>query len=508
MKKVPPVHTQRLIDFQCIASRFISLGYAIREFGREGYRSCPAILSDDRRRRSRVNLTISTQRLICFKYFTTLIKSKFNESKSLDVLLDFKKNWVEQIAKKTSRIRYSFQLSVPLFILFNFIAFTSHAQSFLDAKQSGKDLANSLLIQVQNNTQQDINNKNPATNTSVAESINFKGTDIPERNYAHENMDAAKNQKAADKSNIEASIVSTSFLRAKEYPISLSNSFLDKANDAQKNPENYVDWLSGKYTDCNQEGGEEVLSKSSHTCDEFKEIKDNICSVGRSIQVDSKHKYICPRKINKFEKTCTKSLIVAIDKQENCNAGAIEYLRVEGINRASDLYNVKWNYSYPSLSVSITTTALHDYHPYPPPTTSKKILFNIKDKSLISIFMLNKLEIQGVASILLNGHLVYGTAGYPYIQTEEFIHSDRPDGGRSHYYINGIPWKQFPKSQIYTAPSKDLLSYLKDGKNELTIVGIPIVYEGSKLTNISIETKQRCIHEKESWLEQCNEAGL
>jgi hypothetical protein len=89
MSKTPPIHTQRLIYFKCIASRFISLGYALREFGREGYRSCPAILSTDRRGKAMKRYSIRQQRLICFKYFTTLIKSKFNESKSLDALLEF-----------------------------------------------------------------------------------------------------------------------------------------------------------------------------------------------------------------------------------------------------------------------------------------------------------------------------------------------------------------------------------------------------------------------------------
>jgi len=504
VRKAPPIHTQRLIYFQCIASRCISLGYALREFAREGYRSCLAIFRTDRRGKAMKRCSIRLQRLICFKYFTTLIKSKFNESKSLDALLDFKKSWVEQIAKKTSRIRYSFQLSIPLFILFNLIAFASHAQSFLDAKQSGKDLANSLLGQVQNNAQQDINNKHASTDTSVATSINYKGTDVPERNYTNENIDAAKNQKAADKNNTEASIVSSSFLRAKEYPISLSDSFLDKANDAGKNPENYVDWLSGKYTDCNQEGGEEVLSKSSHTCDEFKEIKDNTCSVGRSIEVDGKHKYTCPRKLNKFEKTCTKSLTVAIDKQENCNAGIVEYLGSPDKEHFSTAYIINGDYKYPSLNINILLN--EEFNWSATISVTRKIEFNIKDKSQLSTFTLKKIDIEGVGSVSLNGNLLFSAPKGSHTITSRELRTESRNGGYTAYFINDIKARDFIMGlRKASSPSMDLMPYIKTGKNEIIFRGIPKKWYGHKLTNIAMEAKQVCFTEKESWLEQCSE---
>jgi hypothetical protein len=395
---------------------------------------------------------------------------------------------------------------IPVLIILIYVSHSSSANDLSIAKQSGKDLVNSLLGQVQSNSQQDINNKRTATDTSVAESINFKGTDIPEKSYTNENIDAAKNQKAADKNNTEATIVSSSFLRVKEYPISLTDSFLDKANDAGKNPENYVDWLSGKYTDCNQEGGEEVLSKSSHTCDKFKEIKDNKCFVGRNIQVDSKHKYICSRKINKFEKTCTKSLIVAIDKQDNCNAGVIEYVGSPDKEHNSKAYIINWSYKYPSLNIKIPVNEEHNWQGTIDVT--RKIVFNIKDKSQLSTFTLNKIEIEGVASVSLNGKLLFSVPNEPYYITSREMRTEARNGGYTAYFINGIKTRDFVKAlRKATSKSMDLMPYINTGKNEIIFRGIPTKWLGHKFTNIYIEAKQICLNEKESWLEQCNEAS-
>lgn len=356
--------------------------------------------------------SIHKQRVTHGTYFATLIKSNLNVS----ALLNYKKQAGEKNSKETGLLRRSLQLSVPVFILFNFNALASEEQGFVNAKQAGKDLANSLLSQVQGNIRQDINTKNPITDTSVAESINFKGTDIPEKGYTNENIDNAKNQKAADKNNTEANIVSSSFLRAKEYPISLSSSFLAKANDAQKNPENYVNWLSGKYTDCNQEGGEEVLSKSSHTCNEFKEIKDNTCSVGRSIEVDSKHKYICPRKLNKFEKICHRTLNIAINKDIDCSSiGAVKYSHQEKGIKWPDRwwwnYNIpengaleaSWSYNSPNIVINIYRIGgIRGGQRY-----GNKVYFQI-DLSRLHTFALVSMTYTGIDHITLNGHNIRG----------------------------------------------------------------------------------------------------
>jgi hypothetical protein len=371
----------------------------------------------------------------------------------------------------------------------------------VDAKQSGKDLANSLLGQVQNNAQQDINNKHASTDTSVATSINYKGTDVPERNYTNENMDAAKNQKAADKNNTEASIVSTSFLRAKEYPVSLSDSFLDKANDAQKNPENYVDWLSGKYTDCNQEGGEEVLSKSSHTCDEFKEIKDNICSVGRSIQVDSKHKYICPRKINKFEKVCNKVLTVSIERGGNCDSGGIKdqgyvinYNTEQGyVSNAGGLVS-QWVYSYPNIVINITKTG---YTIACAPHKST-VSFEVKNISLLQTFTLTSLNYKGVFIIKINGHVLH--AGLPRIATKETDYYNCEGLGTPHIWCR-CGGARFSRSGAVAGLPKDLKPFLKNGSNTIEIEAMNN-YERVSAEFI-IDAKQDCFKEVESWTNDC-----
>lgn len=193
-------------------------------------------------------------------------------------------------------------VSVPVIILASFICFASSAEDASNIKESAREIGKETLGKVQESTKRDI------VDTEVGKAINFQGTNLPETQYSHGNMYDAAKQKAADKDNLEAQITEKAFLRQKEYPITHKDSFLDKAKFASKNPEVYVDWLRGKYADCKQEGGEEILAKDIKVCDEYKQLTEKSCIIGRKIQVEAKHKYECIKERKHYTMSCKSTL--------------------------------------------------------------------------------------------------------------------------------------------------------------------------------------------------------
>ena len=258
---------------------------------------------------------------------------------------------------------------------------------------------------------------------------------------------------------------------------------MDKANFAQKHPEHYVDWLSGKYTDCKQEGGEEIVSKEVKVCDEYKSLKEKSCSIGRSIQVEAKHKYECIKERKHYRKNCEQKLRLKCKKNTECDSGGIVLSSMES--------DMEWSYQYPILTLG--TIAQRFYWSGHCSKYTRNIKFEVKNKDAIEKFELYQAGFNRFIRISLNDTQIYnGPSGGSKLEIERGL-VNTGDG----FYPCGTD----TKSQTIDV-SADLKPFLREGSNEILME--VIVTGGIGGGWFRIRTKQHCCNEwEESWEDNC-----
>ena len=167
-------------------------------------------------------------------------------------------------------------------------------------------------------------------NEDIKKGLNYQGTDVPERKYIDGNMtDAARGMqerqetqesqeeedgskgsevKKMSKAGITSLIKLNQINRETHIEGIKESNLLDRARYAEKQPERYIDFLSGKYSDCKQIEGDEVKNRSIQLCDEYVDTAENRCAIGRIVEVDARHKYRCIKEKKRF-KRISKSIL-------------------------------------------------------------------------------------------------------------------------------------------------------------------------------------------------------
>lgn len=353
-------------------------------------------------------------------------------------------------------------ISIFFFISSLIIPHTSIANNDLaNAKKEAEAIGSINLNKAQGLATQDPTS-NKVNQVSVAEVMNFQGTEVPEKTFADGNMYDASQKKSTDANSNESIVVKDAFMKQKEFRIDGKDTFLDKADHVQKNPETYVDWLKGKYSDCEQKGGDDLIAKEKFTCDEYQQITDKKCKIGRIVEVDAKHSYQCKRKRVSENKVCSKSLNVTCQ---------IQYKAAPELIIPDKSSTISWMYNYPSLILDTSDRAVHssrdneDYVDHSDLRT-RRFIFHIKDKQFINVFRMVSFGFYLHITFYING---------------KYLHQ-REGGSRT--YMN-------------YDPNISLLPYLKEGYNYIEIKSY------APYVRFEIDIAKNICIQKETWNEVC-----
>lgn len=337
-----------------------------------------------------------------------------------------------------------------------------------------------------------------SSNITVSDAISFKGTDIKEKNYNAGNMYEAAREMANDPKSEHAEVVKDGFLRGKEFEVLNSDNFLDKARDVQANPEQYVDFLSGKYSDCEIKS-EEIMDKKEVSCDEYTVHQSHMCSVGRKIEVDAKHNYVCKKERKTYGKKCTKELKISCENTEHCDAKGI-------VKDSINIQNVQWIYNYPRITLGTINIFQHGGMCEKRTATVK---FTIKNKDVIDVFKLVHADYSDWLRVTINGTQVLNTMGGTesfYIKKGKFFHISDNTGSLGNQYdpvYSGEIWKTCNTKRFYNLPLNiDIRPYLKEGENAMVV---ELVFGNRGQLHLYMDTQQHCCSKwsDEEWIEKC-----
>ena len=372
-------------------------------------------------------------------------------------------------------------ISIFFFISSLIIPHTSIANNDLaNAKKEAEAIGSINLNKAQGLATQDPTS-NKVNQVSVAEVMNFQGTEVPEKAFADGNIYDASQKKSTDANSNESIVVKDAFLKQKEFRIDGKDTFLDKADHVQKNPETYVDWLKGKYSDCEQKGGDDLIAKEKFTCDEYQQVTDKKCKIGRILEVDAKHSYQCQRKRVSENKICSNNLTVTCEKKYDCDSGGIVLTSI-----ASDM---QWQYSYPNL---ILGSIGDNYWSGWCAKYVRSTKFEVKNKKLIEEFRIIQAGYDDHMRISINGaQIINYPYGGDYLIVKNGAVETRNDGSNYSCELN---------TSYVTNTNIDLLPYLKEGTNEILM---EVVVGGAGEGWIKIKTNQHCCIQKETWNEVC-----
>lgn len=357
-------------------------------------------------------------------------------------------------------------------IVFLLLPISVFANSMNEARQSGEALANSKQSSVVNSARSNIDG-------ATVEVLNYQGIDLPEVNYNDANIYSKAKEVADNKDNEVATTIKEGFLQGKEFEVTAKDSFLDKARDVEQNPQNYVDFLSGKYTDC-QSKTEDITSKEEVTCDDYTKYNEHQCSVGREVVVDAKHNYLCRKKRNTFSKKCEEALQLTCKKTEECDTG--------GIILTSMSSDMKWQYQYPYL---VLGTIANNYWSGNCTKYDRTTTFEVKNKDLIQEFTIVSVGFDDHLRISINGQQVYmGPYGGDRLENSWGL----VDSGKGRYPCElSTDW--------HFNVNIDLRPYLKEGSNSIRM---EVIVSGVGEGWMRIKTKQHCCKEwQEEWVEEC-----
>lgn len=416
------------------------------------------------------------------------------------------------------------------------IVHQAKAYDTAQAKRDGQSLANGSMGKAQSTTQRPLGEIIPGTKDATAgQSINFKGTEVPEKAYNDKNMKEAASNKAADENFTAGAIAKKGFLRSKEFEIKHTDTLFDKAKDAQKNPESYVAGLTGKYSDCKSQGGANVKYVSLKTCDEYQEITDRSCKVGQVIEVDAQHKYECNKKRVALEKKCSRKLNINIVESKDV-LSAVSFHAKQVIDALAREFNIEkayqvlykisdgeLDYNYPTLKLKpasshyvanwgaefdrwFDTNVWKGKHRQPGNfyTTVNELSFSISDKSKITSLRIEQNSAQ-VYALRINDKLI--TSGNDSNQAEKCLDKvyeacpqDWTWDIRGTFYVQ--LYRYLPKHYL-NLTGYDLTPYLKDGDNKLTFSNTFDYYlKGQIKPEMTI--KIQGVDFQESWEESCD----
>jgi len=383
---------------------------------------------------------------------------------------------------------------IILLVVHLFSAQPLYADSYEQARNAGKEIGQAGS----GKSSQILNSgldQNLSGNITAAEALNFQGTDIPESKLAHVDLEAESKRSFLDPNNEHVKLIKSADENLDAVELNTNNTKFDRAKDAQKNPENYIDWLTSKYSDCINTGGEEVNYENYKVCDIYHGISENACKIGKLLEVDAKHSYECVKERNTYNKNCKKSLKVWCDRKPDCDSG--------GIITSSVASDMQFSYSYPELLIG---TIADNYWQHSCGAFERITKFKIKNIKDVTEAVINRVGFDDYMLVKVNGHMVFNE---PYggtileiekgrvAKTNEQLQSIKTS---KRFFSRGGHSCELSINNNYPV-NIDIMPYLKEGDNEIFI---KVVVAGFGEGWINIKTRQHCCIEKQEWEEKCD----
>jgi len=315
---------------------------------------------------------------------------------------------------------------------------------------------------------------------SIGGILNFQGIELEETQYFNGEMSTSLEKANTDE---QYKLLQSAFESQKDYEVQAKSSILNKARYIQNHPEEYVDWISGGQSDCEESDKEDLITKQTKVCDEFHQLTTNQCLVGRKIKIEGAHTYECNKERIVEKKSCFNQLSVTCKKGQDCDS--------KGVILTSIASDMKWKYSYPYLTIG--TISNNYWHAWCGKFV-RNTKFMVKNKEAIDELSIVELGFDDYMRILINGVQVYnGPKGGDRLETT----------GRGTVYTSSE--NQY-NCELYTNwrfnTNIDLLPFIKEGENEITM---EVVVGGAGEGWMKIKTMQHCCIEEESWEEICPE---
>jgi len=363
-----------------------------------------------------------------------------------------------------------------IFILLILISAQANAVTI----DNGKQMANDLVSGSQTFT--------PNSSVDLKEAVpSYTTSSPPETQYSSGNMFDAATLEAVD--NEASQFIKNSYDKRPDFDIDKSTSpIFTKAKTIIDDPQAVIDNLVGRYGDCKQQGGDPLFSDDIRTCDEYIEISEQSCSVGRIIEVDKDYKYKCSSKRNYTTHTCDRTLTLSCQSQGTCASG--------GIVLDSIATDMAWAYSGNILTIG---TIADNYWQGSCAVYERTTHFTIHNLDKIKRFILKRVGYDDYMLIRLNGHVIFnGPFGGDKLEVANI------GGGRYVQYdsSNNSAYSYCELSTSWTQNLNiDLIPYLVQGSNELTI---KVEVTGSGEGWLQIDSEQSCCSTwVENWTDNC-----
>jgi hypothetical protein len=260
--------------------------------------------------------------------------------------------------------------------------------------------------------------------------------------------------------------------------------YMDVAKKTVKEASSNFDFISGKYKNC-EDKEETTRYNLEEVCDEYFDVQVNACMPKQVVEIDSKYTYQCTKKRQEKQKVCRDVLtkLVCNNVNSECDNGGIVLSTVK-----TNLQNQ--SYQYPTLYVGTP-------HWRPELCTrddTKFTTFEVKSLSRIKEFTLARVRFDDHLLIKVNGHKVYLGP-----EDEGDKHDRLEVIKRSRYgtiTTDGLNRKDCERSTNWNRyPDVDLIPYLKEGENKISITLVTAGYGNAELW---IRARQQCCKE---WIE-------
>lgn len=282
----------------------------------------------------------------------------------------------------------------------------------------------------------------------------------------------------------------TGFSKDKNGQIKNNKGFLDAALKTVKDAKNNFNFLRGEYSDC-EKIEEKTEYKTEEHCEQYFDINKNGCFANQVVEIDPKYTYICSKTRQIKEKLCAEVLKEMKCKQSTeCAAGGVIPGSVES--------GMEWHYDKSSSTLRLGSLgAFYWFCGNSCQKVVRSARFAINHKELIKTFRLKKLFLNNLLQVSLNGSVVYNSLGGNKLEIKSSGSGAWIDAGQG----KGGSCMINHGRQIPDYVSIDLLPYLNEGQNEITL---ELAYSFNGHIHIEIEAKQRCCTEwEENKEEQC-----
>ena len=362
---------------------------------------------------------------------------------------------------------------IRVFVLLIVISVNANAVTIADGKQQASDLVSGSQ------------SFTPGDSVDLTDAVpGYTTSSPPQTQYDDGNMFDAATLEAAD--NEAAQFIKDSHDKRPDFDIDPDTSpIFTKSQAIIDNPQAVIDNLVGRYGDCNQQGGDPLFNDDIRTCDEYIDISQQTCSVGRVIEVDTDYKYKCSSKRNYSTHTCDRTLSLTCQAEGNCASG--------GIVLDSIATDMAWAYSGNILTIG---TIANNYWQGSCSVFERTTRFTIHNLDKIKKFVLQRVGYDDYMLIKLNGQVIFnGPFGGDRL---EMVHI----GGGRYVKTSDISFNVCELSRSWTnSLNIDLIPYLVQGSNELTI---KVEVTGSGEGWLQIDSEQSCCSTwVENWTDNC-----